>query len=93
MAKKKDWKSALTAPVKDKRVIGLMVVRGFGMFLLVTGMIGIAIILGPLNSLLGIEYHKLFGSALLDLLLCFLLTVVGGAIEYVGDAFIKHLSA
>jgi hypothetical protein len=93
MNKGKDWKSALTTPVKDKRVIGLMAVRGFGMFLLVTGMIGIAIILGPLNHLLGMEYHKLFGNTPLDLLLCFLLTVVGGAIEYVADAFIKHLTA
>ncbi|MGQ9720598.1 MAG: hypothetical protein ACUVXA_04655 [Candidatus Jordarchaeum sp.] len=92
MSEKKSWKSALTAPVKDKRVIGLMAVRGFGMFLLVTGMIGIAIILGPLNHLIGVEYHKIFGNVPLDLLLCFLLTVVGGAIEYVAEAFIKHLS-
>nr|MDO8081189.1 hypothetical protein [Candidatus Freyarchaeota archaeon] len=93
MSKKKDWKSALSAPVKDKRIIGLMVVRGFGMFLLVAGMIGIAIIAGPLNHILGIEYCKIFGNRLLDFLLSFLLTVAGGAIEFVADAFIKHLSA
>ncbi len=79
--------------MKDKRVIGLVVVRGFGMFLLVTGMIGIAIILSLLNHLLGIEYHKLFGNTLLDLLLCFLLTVIGGAIRVRGRWFIKHSSA
>jgi len=93
MGKKIDAKAALSTPVEDKRVILFMVVKGFGMFLSVTGMVGIAFVAGPLNRILGIKIVTIFGNILLDFLLCFLLTVIGGAIEFVGDAFIKHLSA
>jgi len=93
MGKKIDAKAALFAPVGDKRVIIFMVVRGFGRFLGVAGMVGIAFITGPLNEIVKFEFNTIFGNTLYDFLLCFLLTVIGGAIEFFGDAFIKHLSA
>jgi len=89
MGKKIDAKAALFSPVEDKRVILFMVVRGFGMFLTVTGMAGIALATGPLDKIIGFEFT---GNTLYAFVLSFLLTVVGGAIQFVGDAFIKHLS-
>jgi len=93
MGKKVDAKAALFSPVEDKRVILFMVVRGFGMFLTVSGMAGIALATGPLDKIIGFEPTPIFGNTLYAFLVAFLLTVIGGAIEFVGDAFIKHLSS
>jgi len=93
MGKKIDAKAAFSTPMRDKRVILFMVVRGFGMFLLVTGMVGIAFVSGPLNHILGVETATIYGNTALDFLLCFLLSIIGGTIDFVGDAFVKQLSA
>lgn len=93
MGKKIDAKAALFTPVEDKRVILFMVAKGFGRFLSVVGLVGIALVTGPLDIIIEFGFTTIFGNTLLDFLLCFLLTVIGGAIEFFGDAFIKHLSA
>lgn len=92
MGKKIDAKSALFTPVEDKRVILFMVLRGFGSFLSIVGTVGIAFATGPLNEIVQFEFTPMFGNALYTFLLCFVLIVIGGAIEFVGNAFIKHLS-
>lgn len=48
------------------------------MFLLVTGMIGIAIVAGPLDKIIGFEPKPIFGNTLYAFLVSFLLTVIGG---------------
>lgn len=92
MGKKIDAKAALFTPVEDRRVILFMVLRGFGRFLSIVGMVGIAFATGPLNEIVKFEFTTMFGNALYTFLLCFILTVIGSAIEFVGNAFIKHLS-
>ena len=93
MGKKIDAKAALFTPVADKRVILFMVVKGFGRFVSVVGLVGIAFVTGPLDTIVEFGFTPIFGDKLLAFVLCFLLTVIGGAIEFFGDAFIKHLSS
>ena len=45
-------KTGLKAIVPSGKEVGLLVVQGFGLFLTVSGMIGMSFILGPLNHIL-----------------------------------------
>ena len=90
--KKIDIKSVFSSQVKDKRVIAFMILKGFGTFLIVTGLIGLSFILGPLNIIIKFEFTTIFGNTIYDFLFCFLLCFVGGAIEFLSDGFIKYLS-
>jgi len=82
----------LSSQVKDKRVIAFMVLKGFGTFVIVTGLIGLSFILGPLNLIVKFEYTTIFGNTIYAVVFCLLLCVIGGALEFLSDAYIKYLS-
>jgi len=85
-------KSVLFTQVQDKRIIGFMVLKGFGTFVIVTGLIGLSFLLGPLNLIVNFEFTPLFGSIVYSAILCLILCVIGGALEFFADAYIKYLS-
>lgn len=80
----------LTVP--SGKQIGFMALQGFGMFFTITGMTGISLILGPLNMIVKFDFTTMFGNPVLDFLFCILLCVIGGAISFISDIFIKELS-
>jgi hypothetical protein len=80
----------LTVP--SGKQIGFMALQGFGMFFTITGMAGISLILGPLNMIVKFDFTTMFGNPVLDFLFCILLCVIGGAISFISDIFIKELS-
>jgi len=86
-------KSVLFTQVQDKRIIGFMVLKGFGTFVIVTGLVGLSLLLGPLNLIVKFEFTPLFGSIVYSVILCLLLCVIGGALEFFADAYIKFLSS
>ena len=90
--KKLSMKEALSSQVKDKRIIGFMVLKGFGTFFIVTGLVGLSLLLGPLNLIIKFEYTTIFGNMVFDVILCLLFCVFGGALEFFASAFINYLS-
>ncbi len=85
-------KTVLLTQVQDKRIIVFMVLKGFGTFVIVTGMIGISLILGPLNPIVKFEFAPMFGNVLYSSVVCLLLCVIGGSMEFFADSYIKYLS-
>jgi len=78
--------------VPSGKEIGFMVVRGFGLFLSVSGMVGMALILGPLNHiLLDMEFTLVFGSKPPAFFSCMGLAVVGGALDFFANMGLKGL--
>ncbi len=86
-------KSVLFNQVQDKRIIAFMVLKGFGTFVIVTGLIGLSFILGPLNLIVKFEFTPMFGSIVYSAIFCLVLCVIGGALEFFADAYIKFLSS
>ena len=86
-------KEVLLSQVKDKRIIAFMVLKGIGTFIIITGLIGLSFILGPLNIIIKFDFTTLFGNTALDAVICLLFCVVGGALEFLADAFIKYLAS
>jgi hypothetical protein len=86
-------KSVLFNQVKDKRIIAFMVLKGFGTFIIVTGLIGLSFILGPLNLIVKFEFTTMFGNIIYSTVFCLVLCVIGGALEFFADAYIKYLSS
>jgi hypothetical protein len=79
--------------VQDKRIIAFMVLKGFGTFIIVTGLIGLSFILGPLNLIVKFEFTPMFGNIIYSTVFCLVLCVIGGALEFFADAYIKYLSS
>jgi hypothetical protein len=74
------------------KAIGFMVIRGFGLFLSVSGMAGIAIVLGPLNSVVrDLTFTPIFESKAYAFLLCLAMAVVGGALDFVANLGLKRI--
>jgi hypothetical protein len=86
-------KNVLFHQVQDKRIIAFMVLKGFGTFVIVTGLIGLAFILGPLNLIVKFEFTPMFGSIVYSAIFCLVLCVIGGFLEFFADAYIKYLSS
>jgi hypothetical protein len=86
-------KSVVFHQVEDKRIIAFMVLKGFGTFVIVTGLIGLSFLLGPLNLIIKFEFTPLFGSIVYSAIVCLVLCVIGGALEFFADAYIKYLSS
>lgn len=85
-------KSGLKSIVPGGREIGFMVLRGFGLFLSVSGMVGITLILGPLNHIVqDLEFTLVFGSKPPAFFACFGLTVVGGTMDFIANLGLKAL--
>ena len=82
----------LKSIIPSWKAIGFMVIRGFGLFLSVSGMAGIAIVLGPLNSVVkGLTFTPIFDSKAYDFLLCLAMAVVGGALDSVANLGLKAI--
>jgi hypothetical protein len=86
-------KSVLFHQVQDKRIIAFMVLKGFGTFVIVTGLIGLSFILGPLNLIVKFEFIPMFGNIIYSTVFCLVLCIIGGALEFFADAYIKYLSS
>ena len=85
-------KSGLKAMMPSKKEIGFMVIEGFGLFLTVTGMVGITFILGPLNHILkDLEYTMIFDNTASSFFVCFGLCVVGGALDFFAKTALKSI--
>jgi hypothetical protein len=78
--------------VPGGKAIGFMVVRGFGLFLSVSGMAGIAIVLGPLNSVIkDLTFTPVFESKAYAFLLCLLMAIAGGALDFFANIGLKKI--
>jgi hypothetical protein len=86
-------KTVVFHQVEDKRIIAFMVLKGFGTFVIVTGLIGLSFLLGPLNLIVKFEFTPMFGSIVYSAVVCLVLCVIGGALEFFADAYIKYLSS
>ena len=83
-------KTGMKSIIPSKKAIGFMVLRGFGLFLSVAGMAGIALIAGPLNHILkDLTFTPVFESKAYAFLLCLLLAVVGGVMDFVANMGLK----
>ena len=88
MSQKKSGKSI----IPSGKEIGFMVVRGFGLFLSVSGMAGIALVLGPLNSIIkDLTFTPIFDSKGYAFLFCLLMAVVGGALDFFANLGLKRI--
>jgi len=88
MTQKKSGKSI----IPSGKEIGFMVVRGFGLFLSVSGMAGITLVLGPLNSIIkDLTFTPIFDSKGYAFLFCLLMAVVGGALDFFANLGLKRL--
>ncbi len=83
-------KTGLMSNMPSGKEIGFMVVAGFGLFLTVSGMVGMTLAVGPLNHILdwnpaiGVSKGAAFGA-------CFGLCVVGGALDFFAKRGLKGL--
>lgn len=85
-------KTGLNSIIPSGKEIGFIVIRGFGLFLSVSGMVGMALILGPLNHILqDMEFTLVFGSKLPAFFSCLGLAVVGGALDFFANRGLKGL--
>jgi hypothetical protein len=85
-------KTGLESIIPGKKAIGLMVLRGFGLFLTISGMVGMTLILGPLNHIIqDLTFTLVFDSKLYAFLLCLLLAVIGGAIDFLTNEGLKAI--
>ncbi len=85
-------KTGLKSIVPGGKEIGFMVLRGSGLFLSVSGMVGMTLILGPLNHILqDLEFTLVFGSKPPAFLACLGLAVAGGAMDFFANRGLKAL--
>ena len=78
--------------IPGKKAIAFMVLRGFGLFLSVSGMAGIALVAGPLNHVLkDLTFTPVFESKVYAFLLCLLMAVVGGALDFFANLGLKAI--
>ena len=83
MGQKKGTKSI----IPSKKAIGFMVLRGFGLSLSVSGM---ALVAGPLNHIIkDLTFTPVFESKAYAFLLCLLLAIVGGAMDFFANLGLK----
>jgi len=88
MSQRKSGKSI----IPSGKEIGFMVIRGFGLFLSVSGMAGIALVLGPLNSIIkDLTFTPIFDSKGYAFLFCLLMAVVGGALDFFANLGLKRI--
>jgi hypothetical protein len=86
--------TGLKSIMPSGKEIGFMVLRGFGMFLSVSGMVGMTLVAGPLDLILqDLEFTPLSGSEPLAFVACLGLAVVGGALDFFANLGLKGLEA
>lgn len=80
----------LRSIIPSKKAIAFMVLRGFGLFLSVSGMVGMTLIAGPLNHvLIDLTFTPVFDSNAYAFLLCLLMAIVGGALDFFANLGLK----
>ena len=85
-------KTGLKSIIPGKKAVGLMVLRGFGLFLTISGMVGITLVVGPLSHIVqDLTFTPVFDSKIYAFLLCLLLAVIGGAIDFFTNEGLKAL--
>ncbi len=85
-------KTGMKSIVPSMNEIGFMVIRGFGLFLSVSGMVGMTLVLGPLNLIIkDMEYTLIFESKLYAFLFCLLFAIVGGALDFFANLGLKNI--
>jgi hypothetical protein len=78
--------------IPGPKAIGFMVVRGFGQFLSITGMVGITLVIGPLDLVIGTwDFDLVADSKGITFLVCFGFCVVGGALEFFASEVLKGI--
>jgi len=69
-----------------------MVVRGFGQFLLVTGMVGITFVIGPLNHIIGKWQLDLTADSKgITFLACLGFCIAGGVLDFFANEALKAI--
>jgi hypothetical protein len=78
--------------IPGPKAIAFMVVRGFGQFLLVTGMVGITLVIGPLDLVIGkLDVDLLADSKGITFLACLGFCVAGGVLDFFANEVLKAI--
>lgn len=76
--------------IPGPKAIAFMVLRGFGQFLLVTGMVGITLVIGPLDLVIGkLNFDLLADSKGITFLACLGFCVAGGVLDFFANEALK----
>lgn len=74
------------------KAIAFMVLRGFGQFFLVTGMVGITLVIGPLDVVIGeLDLDLLADSKGITFLACFGFCLAGGVLDFFANEALKSI--
>jgi hypothetical protein len=85
-------KTGLMSIIPSGKEVGFIVMKGIGLFFSASGMVGMALILGPLNLILqDLEFTLVFGSKPPAFFCCVGLAVVGGALDFFANIALKRL--
>lgn len=85
-------KKGIKSIIPSWKAIVFMVVRGFGLFLSVSGMVGMTFILGPLDRVLTAPtFTPIFDSKVYAFLICLAMAVVGGALDFGANLGLKKI--
>jgi len=78
--------------IPGPKSIAFMVLRGFGQFLLVTGMVGITLVIGPLDLVIGkLDFDLLADSKGITFLACLGFCVAGGVLDFFANEALKAI--
>jgi uncharacterized membrane protein len=78
--------------IPGPKAIAFMVLRGFGQFFLVTGMVGITFVIGPLNHIIGKWQLDLTADSKgITFLVCLGFCVAGGALDFFANEALKAI--
>jgi hypothetical protein len=78
--------------IPGPKAIAFMVVRGFGQFLSVTGMVGITLVIGPLDLVIGkLNFDLLADSKGITFLACLGFCVAGGVLDFFANEALKAI--
>jgi|APFre7841882654_1041346.scaffolds.fasta_scaffold98769_1 hypothetical protein len=78
--------------IPGPKAIAFMVLRGFGQFLSVTGMVGITLVIGPLDLVIGkLNFDLLADSKGITFLACLGFCVAGGVLDFFANEALKAI--
>jgi hypothetical protein len=78
--------------IPGPKAIAFMVLRGFGQFLSITGMVGITLVIGPLDLVIGkLNFDLLADSKGITFLACLGFCVAGGVLDFFANEALKAI--
>lgn len=78
--------------IPGPKAIAFMVLRGFGQFLSVTGMVGMTLVIGPLDLVIGkLNFDLLADSKGITFLACLGFCVAGGVLDFFANEALKAI--